>query len=168
MLKASQNALLIIDVQKEFLTDSTRDRVPAIQTLAETGGYDYCVLTYYKNTPGSASCRRLHWYDGMDASAASLLIHPPAGVPTVIREKSTYALAQQVLSDLMGLCAHIDLVGFDTDACVMATAIALFDGGYDFDVLGDYCASTNGRDYHEAGMKIIHRVLDRQEEHGRR
>ena len=164
MIKPSQNALLVIDVQKEFLTDTTRDRVPEIQRLTETGRYDYCVLTYYKNTPKSPCWHRLHWYDGLDAGADSLLIRPPAGLPTVVVEKTTYALPRGDLPELLGLCSHIDLVGFDTDACVLAAAIDLFDEGYDFDVLGDCCASTNGWDYHEAALKIISRVLARQPE----
>ena len=56
----------------------------------------------------------------MDACADSLLIHPPAGLLTVVQEKTTYALPHESLSDLVGLCTHIDVVGFDTDACVMA------------------------------------------------
>ncbi|MPN37515.1 hypothetical protein SDC9_185034 [bioreactor metagenome] len=100
----------------------------------------------------------------MDACADSLLIHPPAGLLTVVQEKTTYALPHKDLFDLVGLCTHIDVVGFDTDACVMAAAINLFDEGYDFDVLGEYCASTNGWDYHEAAMKIISKVLARQPE----
>ena len=164
MIQPSRSALLVIDVQREFLTDSTRDRVPKIQGLAESGRYDYCVLTYYKNSPGSPSCTRLHWYHAMDACAGSLLIRPPAGLLTAVQEKSTYALPHGSLPKLFGLCAHIDVVGFDTDACVLAAATNLFDAGYDFDVLGDFCASTNGRDYHEAGMKIINRVLARQPE----
>ena len=162
MKHPSRNALLIVDVQKEFLTDATRDRVPKIQKLAESGRYDYCILTYYKNTADSPTYRRLHWYDGLDACSESLLIHPPAGLLSVVEEKTTYGLPHRDLFDLVGLCAHIDVVGFDTDACVMASAIALFDGGYDFDVLGEFCASTNGEEYHEAGMKIINRVLARQ------
>lgn len=163
MTKPSHNALLIVDVQKEFLTNDTRDRVPKIQRLVESGSYDYCILTYYKYTLQSPFYKRLHRYSGLDACADSLLIHPPAGLPTVVEEKTTYGVPYQDLSRLVGQCSHIDLVGFDTDACVMATAITLFDEGYDFDVLGEYCASTNGRDYHEAGMKIINRVLARQQ-----
>jgi len=164
MIKPSQNALLVVDVQKEFLTDTTRDRIPEIQRLTESGRYDYCVLTYYKNTPKSPCWHRLHWYDGLDAGADSLLIHPPADLPTVVLEKTTYALPREGLPELLGLCSHIDLVGFDTDACVLAAAIDLFDEGYNFDVLGDCCASTNGWDYHEAALKIISRVLARQPE----
>ena len=164
MIKSSQNALLIVDVQKEFLTDSTKDRVPEIQKLTEAGDYDYCILTYYKNALQSPSYKRLHWYQGMDACSSSLLIHPPASLLTVVEEKTTYALPHKDLYALVGLCSHIDIVGFDTDACVMAAAVNLFDEGYDFDVLGEYCASTNGRDYHEAAMKIINKVLARQPE----
>lgn len=83
---------------------------------------------------------------------------------TVVEEKTTYGLPHEDLFRLVGLCSHIDVVGFDTDACVMAAAVNLFDAGYDFDVLGEYCASTNGPDYHEAGMKIINKVLARQPE----
>ena len=164
MIRPSRSALLIVDVQKEFLTDTTRDRVAKIQALTESGRYDYCVLTYYKNSLQSPSYRRLHWYHAMDACAGSLLIRPPAGLLTAVQEKTTYALPHESLSKLFGLCAHIDVVGFDTDACVMAAATNLFDAGYDFDVLGEFCASTNGWDYHEAGMKIISRVLARQPE----
>ena len=118
MTKPSRNALLIVDVQKEFLTDTTRDRISEIQRLVETGRYDYCILTYYKNTPQTPLYNRLHCYSGLDACSDSLLIHPPAGLATVIEEKTTYGLPHQDLSRLVGQCSHIDLVGFDTDACV--------------------------------------------------
>ena len=103
MIQPSQNALLVIDVQREFLTDSTRDRVSKIQKLTESGKYDYCILTYYKNTLQSPSYSRLHWYHAMDACADSLLIHPPAGLLTVVQKKRPKP-SPRSLSDLGG-CA---------------------------------------------------------------
>lgn len=50
-----------------------------------------------------------------------------------------------------------DVIGCDTDACVMAVCFELFDNGYDFHVLTDYCYTTGGWTVQEAAVKLMKR-----------
>jgi nicotinamidase-related amidase len=54
---------------------------------------------------------------------------------------------------------EVHLCGIATDNCVLASAIALFEGGYTPVVLGDACASHAGADYHDWGLKILRRLI---------
>ncbi len=49
--------------------------------------------------------------------------------------------------------------GVDTDACVMATALGLFDAGFETLIVSDACASSGGQEYHEAAIKILKRNI---------
>jgi nicotinamidase-related amidase len=52
-----------------------------------------------------------------------------------------------------------DLCGFDTDRCVLATALALWDAGIAPRVLADLCSSSGGPDMHAAGLAIARRAI---------
>jgi nicotinamidase-related amidase len=53
----------------------------------------------------------------------------------------------------------VAVCGVDTEACVMATALGLFDTGFETFVVSDGCASNGGQEYHEAGIKILKRNI---------
>lgn len=53
----------------------------------------------------------------------------------------------------------VAVCGVDTDACVMATALGLFDAGFETFVVSDGCASSGGQEYHEAAIKILKRNI---------
>ncbi|MEC4815814.1 MAG: isochorismatase family protein [Scytonema sp. PMC 1069.18] len=56
----------------------------------------------------------------------------------------------------------VAVCGVDTDACVMATALGLFDAGFETFVVSDGCASSGGQEYHEAAIKILERNIGAQ------
>ena len=58
---------------------------------------------------------------------------------------------------------EVSLCGIDTDACVMATALDLFQNGIRPVVLAEACASHAGPDYHEAGLKLLARLIGREQ-----
>jgi hypothetical protein len=47
------------------------------------------------------------------------------------------------------------LIGFNTDACVLKIALDMFDLGYNFKVLVDYCYSSNGNGHHIRGVEVM-------------
>lgn len=56
---------------------------------------------------------------------------------------------------------EVYICGLDTDACVLATAIGLFDNLIAPIVLEDYCFSTGGEQYNEAGLKCLERTISK-------
>lgn len=52
---------------------------------------------------------------------------------------------------------EFDVIGFDTDACVLATCFKLFDSGCRFNVLKDYCWSSGGLEIHNVALRIMER-----------
>jgi nicotinamidase-related amidase len=54
---------------------------------------------------------------------------------------------------------RVELCGFDTDQCVLATALLLWDVGMAPRVLADLCSSSGGADMHEAGLAMTRRAI---------
>ena len=52
-----------------------------------------------------------------------------------------------------------DLCGFDTDQCVLATALLLWDATITPRVLAELCSSSGGPDMHEAGLAVTRRAI---------
>jgi nicotinamidase-related amidase len=52
---------------------------------------------------------------------------------------------------------QVDICGFDTDCCVLATTYDLFDSGYKPVVLKQLCFSTSKEKLHGSALKIIKR-----------
>jgi nicotinamidase-related amidase len=53
----------------------------------------------------------------------------------------------------------VDLCGLDTDQCVLATALLLWDARITPRVLAELCSSSGGPDMHEAGLAIARRAI---------
>lgn len=56
---------------------------------------------------------------------------------------------------------HVDVIGFDTDACVLSACFDLFNLGVDFRILVNGCWSSGGRGMHNAALKIMDRQFGR-------
>ncbi len=69
------------------------------------------------------------------------------------------ALLQALKNDAITTVA---VCGVDTDACVMATALGLFDAGFETFVVSDGCATSGGQEYHAAAIKILERNIGAQ------
>lgn len=150
------NILLVIDLQKEFYVKGEYERL--IQYIKDhREKYDKVIATVFKNYPYKYNNfhRKLQYNGCQDAGKTS--IEFPADVVYV---KDTYAAPVDLL------CKHgdhITVIGCDTDACVLATLFRLFDAGYDFEVLEDYCYSSGGRAYSDAAREIIQRNIQKEE-----
>ena len=55
---------------------------------------------------------------------------------------------------------HIDVIGLDTDACVLSHCFDLFDKDIPFHVLIDGCYSSGGAEMHDIGVKILQRQFN--------
>jgi nicotinamidase-related amidase len=154
--------LLIVDVQRGFVNDFTQHLPGRIARLIDTHDFEPILFTRFVNTPGSPYQRLLDW-------------HACAGPPEtdIVPELAAYATQANVF-DKLGLTGmptalaerlerdridEINVVGMDTDMCVLKIALDLFDADIEPIVLVDCCASTAGLQAHLAGLSILSRNI---------
>ena len=154
-------AIIIIDVQKGFINSHTR-RIPVIaEHLLRHGQHDSRILTQFFNSPTSPFCRVLGW-SGMSCEPDTQLCDGLGELADKVFSKSSYSSLSgtALLSYLQdNFIKEVHLCGVDTDASVLATALALFDAGIRPVILADCCASSAGGLIHEAAISILVRSI---------
>lgn len=120
--------------------------------------FERVLATYFSNWEGSPWIRHMGWRGCLTADDQEIVPEVRGYVLAEdIYEKHQYSAASPGLVDALrksGMqTAYV--CGFDTDACVLATVLDLFCGGFDVKVIEDCCASSNGAKAHEAGVAVI-------------
>ena len=82
----------------------------------------------------------------------------------VIRKTTYTACTEDVLSLLReNSIDEVYICGIDTDCCVLASAIGLFEQNIRPVVLEYYCASNGGKKSHEAALTVLERTIGKQQ-----
>lgn len=118
--------------------------------------------------PGSSFDSFLGWTGMMEEEEKALLpfVEEHAGI---IVSKCSYSCVKNInfIQSLVALCDgfpdEVTLVGVDTDACVLATAIDLFEMGIKPIVIEDCVGSSGGEECHEAGMLLLKRSIGKEQ-----
>lgn len=143
------NILLAIDVQKEFSNnDGNYERI--VNFINNAKEYDKIVATRYLNTLGSNFVKYLNYTKCIDG------VYDLEFNPDLIIDKYGYGLKDYSIFSKEN---HYDLIGLNTDACVLKISFDLFDLGYDFNILTDYCYSSSGLDAHLRGIEVMKSVF---------
>jgi nicotinamidase-related amidase len=151
-------ALLVIDLQAGFLPEDSLELASRISVAIET--YEQVAYLRFLNPEGSMFRRHLDWHDVRPgSSAADLVLDPVPGAP--VFEKTGYSGATaEVLAWLEKIRpGEVHLAGLDTEACVLATALGLFDAGFRPVVLASLCASGSGEAAHYAALDILRTTI---------
>lgn len=140
--------LLVIDIQPAFSLEPYYSKVLDYITN-NSKSYDQVIATRFINSEESVFFKKLGYKKAMKREPLSF------GYDILIG-KRTCGIGQGYCQKL--LKGHdVTVIGCDTDACVLETCFQLFQNNVDFKVLKDYCYSTGGLDYHEAGLKVMER-----------
>lgn len=143
------NILLAVDVQPEFRDeDGQYERI--VDFIKTTKDYDKIVATKFVNFPNSNFVKYLNWTDCM------IILKDLEFNCNFIMLKDGYGSTDY---SALSRKDHIDIIGFNTGACVLKVALDLFDRKYDISVLSDYCYSSDGREKHELGLKVLRNLL---------
>ena len=142
--------LLIVDCQKEFVKDRTGLKIynSILNYLrAHRVDYDEVWTTVYKNGQNVNMARLLNWeqmlkVENLDYRADKYFLH------------SGYA---PITMDTLSQNDRVTVVGFDTDACVLATCFDLWDKQVNLRILANGCYSSGGSKMHNAGLSIMKR-----------
>ncbi len=160
-----KNILLVIDVQKGFITNASTSAVKkSIDTLIASKCFDCVISTVYQNYENSPIIKLMGWDKLLDADEQQLTGEAKYRSDYVVT-KSTYSAVNDSLLDVLKKtnggaypdCVYV--VGVDTECCVLATATDLFELGIRPIVLTDYCGASSGLEYHKAGLLSMHSLI---------
>ncbi len=163
-----KNVLIVIDLQVGFINDKTERVANNISDLLNSGKYDAVIATKFTNMPGSSFDSFLGWKGMLDEKEKELLPFVEWQADCII-SKCSYSCVKNTnfIQSLVALCGglpdEVTLVGVDTDACVLATAIDLFEMGIKPIILEDCVGSSGGEECHEAGMLILKRSIGKEQ-----
>ena len=161
-MKDSNKALLIIDVQVGFVNDATRHILPKVEEIQKR--YKHVYATRFINAEGSPYRTLLGWHRFYEFSDdVPLAFRAVDGV--VIIDKHVYTcVTPAFIEDLRSKgIEEVAICGIDTDACVSACAVDLFENGVRPVLLSEACASHAGAEYHEAALRILARLIGKNQ-----
>jgi nicotinamidase-related amidase len=81
-----------------------------------------------------------------------------------ILERNCWSVLNDELATYLGLYGveAVKVCGIDTERSVLASAVSLFDAGFETTVLGALCASSEGPKMHRNGLSVLARILGSQ------
>ena len=157
-----RSALLIVDVQVGFVNDATRHILPRVEALQKQ--YAHIYATRFINAEGSPYRRLLDWHRFYGDSEDVPLAFEPADGVTVIDKHVYTCVTPAFIEDLHSKgIVEVAVCGIDTDACVSACAVDLFENGFRPILLSEACASHAGAEYHEAALRILARLIGKNQ-----
>ncbi len=145
--------LLVVDLQAEFAdSDGEYERIlNFVRSATENKTYDRVIATKCLNRENSNFVRYSRWKKMIDGAAELEF------TPDTVIEKISYGLTDY---SMLPVDAHIDVVGYNTGACVLKVALDLFDRNYNFTVLSRYCYSSSGLKHHKHGLWTLKNLME--------
>lgn len=150
--------LLIIDLQKDFINEHTKDIIPKIECLISQNKFHKVIFTKFINSQDNICFKRLNYQGCMNEDGQKIVINTNNNK---IIDKQIYSTFNEELEEYISNnnITKIYICGIDTECCVLKTAFDLFEHNYDVYILKDYCASIYGKDKHNNALEIIKRNI---------
>jgi len=152
------SCLVIIDVQKGLINEASKHIPGIVQDLQNQ--YDSVFVFRYVNPPHSPYRTLLSWNKFSQGSEETELAFTPRSGAEVVVKGLYSCMNDAFLRRLKELgVSEVHLCGLDTNACVLKTAVDLFELGLRPVVLSSACASHSGKDLHDAALTILERLI---------
>ena len=136
-----KGTLVVIDPQKEFVRlEGAVEVLEKIKVLLSDNSYSNVIITKFENSI----------LPGYEIKEPELLVEE--GKALVLSHGGYNCIPQSAIDSLQ---EPFYLVGFDTDACVMSTALHLVESKKEVFVMQDYCHSK----LHDEAIKILKRNI---------
>lgn len=153
--------LLLIDIQKGFLKENTSHIPCRIRELLRKKDYDHIVCTRFINPMDGPYVQFLNWHKfkyGADETELDPFIEE---ISEKVFVKTVYSSLTPEFLEFIGYAGvdEIHVAGLDTDCCILATSLGLFERNMPFKVLLDCCASNGGKESHQAAVKVLKRLI---------
>jgi len=154
--------LLVVDIQRGFLNDYTRHVPGRVLELVRAQRFDAIYFTRFENPPGGPYREFLDWHGCAVPPETELAPElERLAAPDRVFSKPGYAGLPDPLARMLrerGV-ERVNVVGIDTDMCVLKVVMDLFDLAIEPIVLVDCCASTAGLQAHLAGLAVLARNI---------
>ncbi len=153
--------VIIIDAQNGFVTPSSAH---VLQPLARAQyEFDEVIFTKFHN-PESSPFRRILDYQKIDAGTeeAELAITPRADAVMIDRPYYTCVTAELLDYLKKRDATDVYICGIATEACVLKTALDLFEKDITPWIVTDLCASDEDVGYHELGLRLLGKLIGAQ------
>lgn len=161
--KERTTGLVIIDVQKGFLSENTKHIPEKIKELLSENQFDFIISTRFKNHEESPFIKYLDWYEFLDENDWKLDKYIKS-VSDAIFDKYCYSCFTNEFKEYID-SNNIDklyFVGIDADCCVLESVTDCFELGIDYTVISDCCASNGGAESHKAGIRVMERLIGKK------
>ena len=162
----STTMLVVVDTQLIFTHAADPDGrcVGYIAHHIDRGGYGLVRYTRFVNRPDSLPATLLGYDKAMATHPKTALVPAIANRADFTLDHAGYGPNPRDVDELVSFvrARGIDravVMGFDTDACVIATALALWDRGLATAIDPRGCASSGGKALHNAALRIARRSL---------
>lgn len=159
-------ALLVIDAQKYFSkSKKTKQIVKRISAYLEfnINSYKVVYFTIFRNDENSPLWNISDWHDCATTSDADLFdeLKEFANKDNIFYKNILSAVKIPQIKDSLERkqIKEVDICGFDTDCCVLATAYDLFDLGIKPVILKNLTWSTSKEKLHNPALKMIERNI---------
>jgi nicotinamidase-related amidase len=152
----TSDLLLVIDVQKGFITDQTSHIPKLIQNLIVERNFEKVVFTQFVNTEGSFYESEIGWRGMYNAPDIDIVPELLPFVRNIFVKHGYTSFTKDLIVYLkQNSIRLIYMVGLETDACVLKSAIDALELGYRPIVLGNYCATTAGDIFHTFALDLL-------------
>lgn len=155
-----RECLVIVDVQRGFVSDKTEYVVPLIAQLTKKRKFDLVVATKFQNSEKSPYINFMDWH-GLMTETDQQVMNEIVSVSNIIIPKSTYTCFNDEFEKTIrnNKIDKLFFVGIDTDCCVLKSASDCFEKNIPFEVLINYCASNGGEVSHKAAITVMERMI---------
>lgn len=148
--------LLAVDLQRGFCRGAT-EVMPRVRDRLAADGSSLLATRFVNSGPMFE--QRLGWSSmrgGLDVELDPLIAQRAVRV----FDKDGYGAPAELVDYLHSIApTRIEVFGIDTDSCVLATAIALFDAHLPVVLNGNLSGSTGGERMHRYGLEVAGRML---------
>lgn len=156
-----KDLLLIIDLQKNFINEHTKSLPAKIEKLLKEKQFDFIAFTKFINDLNSPFYKVLNYKGCMTEEDRNIVLDTKE---YKVFEKEIYTALNTKFKKYLedNNIRTIYLCGIDTDACVMKTALDLFENNYDVKVIENCSMSHSGTNAHNAAIKILKKLIGKQ------
>jgi len=158
----TKTALLIVDVQKGFLNETTKHIPSLVEELISSQNYSLICATRFINHNNSPFVKWMGWKRFLKTETNDIELAFSCPNSVHIFDKTTYSSLTPHLLEILQEqdIDKIYLCGMDTNMCVFMTASNIFEHGiYEPFVLSKYCSSHSGEEFHEAGLMLLEKAI---------
>ena len=150
-----KNFLIVVDVQNGFINNET---IETYNKISE-------IVTKYKNIDGSNIEKFMGWSNLKSEDSQRIMPKIYDYSDYIVVKHDYYSAYTNEMVEILKkennqkLPENVFICGFDTECCVLKSAVDFFENGVRPLVLADYCFSTSGKKLHDAGLLVLTRLI---------